>query len=73
MIWTAGIGYTRFDQNAFDGTLKVNKVNPKFGIQWNITKDLLLRGAVFRFVKPPLVNNQTLKSTAVAGLNQLYR
>jgi opacity protein-like surface antigen len=72
VIWTAGIGYTRFDQNAFDGALKVNKVNPKFGLQWNITKDLLLRGAMFRYVKPPLVNNQTLEPTEVAWFNQLY-
>ena len=52
--------------------MKVQKVNPKFGVQWNITDDLVLRGAVFRTVKPALVNNQTLEPTQVAGFNQLF-
>ena len=41
-------------------------------MQWNITDDLVLRGAVFRFVKPALANNQTLEPTQVAGFNQLF-
>jgi hypothetical protein len=41
-------------------------------VQWNITDDLVLRGAVFRFVKPALANNQTLEPTQVAGFNQLF-
>ena len=68
VIWTAGISYDDFKHNA----LKVEKVNPKLGIQWNITKDLILRGAVFQFVKPALINNQTLEPTEVAGFNQLF-
>jgi tetratricopeptide (TPR) repeat protein len=68
VAWTAGVSYDNFEHNA----LKVEKVNPKFGVQWNITKDLVLRGAAFRFVKPALANNQTLEPTQVAGFNQLF-
>jgi hypothetical protein len=68
VTWTAGVSYDHFEQNA----LKVEKVNPKFGVQWNVTDDLVLRGAVFRTVKPALINNQTLEPTEVAGFNQLY-
>jgi tetratricopeptide (TPR) repeat protein len=68
VTWTTGLSYDYFKHNA----LKVDKVNPKFGAQWNITEDLVLRGAVFRFVKPALIDNQTLEPTEVAGFNQLY-
>jgi tetratricopeptide (TPR) repeat protein/opacity protein-like surface antigen len=68
VTWTAGVSYDLFEHNA----LKVEKVNPKFGVQWHITKDFLLRGAALRFVKPALINNQTLEPTEVAGFNQLF-
>jgi hypothetical protein len=68
VTWTAGVSYDHFKHNV----LKVDKINPKLGVQWNITDDLVLRGAVFRVVKPALVNNQTLEPTEVAGFNQLF-
>lgn len=68
IVWTAGVSYDHFKHNA----LEVDKINPKFGAQWNVTDDLVLRGAVFRYVKPALVNNQTLEPTEVAGFNQLF-
>jgi tetratricopeptide (TPR) repeat protein/opacity protein-like surface antigen len=68
VTWTLGVSYDHFDQD----DLKVHKVNPKFGVQWNVTDDLVLRGAVFRVVKPALVNNQTLEPTQMAGFNQLF-
>ena len=68
VTWTAGVSYDHFKHNA----LKDDKVNPKFGVQWNITDNLVLRGAVFRIVKRALINNQTLEPTEVAGFNQLY-
>jgi hypothetical protein len=52
--------------------LKVEKANPKFGVRWNVTDDLVLRGAVLRFIKPALINNQTLEPTEIAGFNQLF-
>jgi hypothetical protein len=68
VTWTAGVSYARFEHNV----LNVDKVNPKFGVQWNVTDDLVLRGAVFRIVKPALVNNQTLEPTEIAGFSQLF-
>jgi tetratricopeptide (TPR) repeat protein len=68
VTWTAGISYGRFEHNA----LKVNKPNPKFGVQWHVTDDLVLRGAAFRIVKRALVNNQTLEPTQIAGFDQLF-
>jgi outer membrane receptor protein involved in Fe transport len=47
-------------------------MNPKLGVQWNITDDLHLRAAVFRTVKPALVNNRTLEPTQIAGFNQFF-
>ena len=44
VTWTLGVSYDHYDEN----DLKVEKVNPKFGVQWNVTNDLVLRGAVFR-------------------------
>jgi tetratricopeptide (TPR) repeat protein len=68
VIWTVGVGYDRFEHNAAE----VDKINPKLGIEWNATDNLLLRGTVFRVVKPALINNQTLEPTEVAGFNQLF-
>jgi tetratricopeptide (TPR) repeat protein len=68
VTWTVGVSYDDYQQD----DLEVQKVNPKFGVQWNITDDLVLRGAVFRTVKPALVSNQTLEPTQVAGFNQLF-
>jgi TonB dependent receptor len=68
VTWTVGLSYDYFKQNA----LKVNKLNPKFGLQWDVTKDLVVRGAVFRLVKPALINNRTIEPTEVAGFNQVF-
>ena len=68
VTWTLGVSYDDYEQD----DLKVQKVNPKFGVQWQVTDDLVLRGAVFRTVKPALVSNQTLEPTQVAGFNQLF-
>jgi len=51
---------------------EVNKFNPKFGMQWDVTNNLRLRLAWFETVKSALVANQTLEPTQVAGFNQLF-
>jgi tetratricopeptide (TPR) repeat protein len=68
VTWTVGLSYDDYDEEA----LQVDKVNPKLGVQWNVTDDLLLRGAVFRTVKPQLISNRTLEPTQVAGFNQFF-
>ena len=68
VTWTLGLSYDDFES----GDIEIHAVNPKFGAQWNITDDLLLRGAVMRMVKPAVINNRTLEPTQVAGFNQLF-
>jgi tetratricopeptide (TPR) repeat protein len=68
VTWTLGVSYDHYENQG----LKVEKVNPKFGVEWNVTDDLVLRGAAFRTVKPALVNNRTLEPTQIAGFNQLF-
>ena len=69
VTWTVGLAYDDLEEGK---DTNIEKVSPKFGVQWNITDDPLLRGAVFRNVKPVLANNRSLEPTQVAGFNQLY-
>jgi tetratricopeptide (TPR) repeat protein len=56
-----------------EGTnLDIDKFNPKFGLQWDITRRLRLRLAWFETVKSALIANPTLEPTQVAGFNQLF-
>jgi tetratricopeptide (TPR) repeat protein len=48
------------------------QVNPKFGLLWNPLPDTLVRLGAFREMKRPLVANQTLEPTQVAGFNQFF-
>jgi len=68
MTWTIGFSFDSFEQEAID----VENVNPKFGVEWNITGDLRLRGAVFETVKRALVVEQTIEPTQIAGFNQFF-
>ena len=57
----------------FDGQLvDKNIVNPKLGLQYDLTPDTTLRAAVFRVLKRTLLENQTLEPTQVAGFNQFF-
>jgi Tfp pilus assembly protein PilF len=68
VTWTLGISYDDYEQRDFEET----SVNPKLGVQLNVTDSLTLRGAAFKVMKPALVNNRTLEPTQVAGFNQLF-
>jgi Cytochrome c biogenesis factor len=48
------------------------RFNPKVGVQWEIVPHVTARAAVFRTVKPQLVNSRTIQPTQVAGFNQFY-
>ena len=50
----------------------INAINPKFGLQWNVTDDLRLRAAWFETVKNDLPSQQTIEPTQVAGFNQFF-
>jgi tetratricopeptide (TPR) repeat protein len=68
VTWTVGASFDEYQEEA----INVSKINPKLGVQWDLTEDLRLRGAVFRTVKPALVANRTIEPTQVAGFNQLF-
>jgi tetratricopeptide (TPR) repeat protein len=68
VIWTVGFSYDDFQHDPID----IQKFNPKLGVRWDITDDLSVRGAVFRWIKPPLTANRSLEPTQVAGFNQVF-
>jgi tetratricopeptide (TPR) repeat protein len=68
VTWTLGFSYADYQAEPFNKT----PFSPKFGVQWQVNKDLRLRAAVFRTLKPSLVNNRTIEPTQVAGFNQLF-
>ncbi len=68
VVWTVGLSYDDYDEDA----LEVEEVNPKFGVQWDITRNLRFRSALFQTVKPALVSNRTIEPTQIAGFNQLF-
>ena len=65
---TFGFTYDSYKEAAFN----LNKINPKLGLQWDITEGLRLRAAWFETVKSALIANQTIEPTQVAGFNQLF-
>lgn len=68
MVWTVGLGYENYDEAGID----FDQINPKLGLQWDLTNTLKLRSAYFKTVKPALANNRTLEPTQVAGFNQFF-
>ena len=71
LIWTIGISSDALDtSNTRGGSL--NQLNPKLGFLWNMTPDTTLRFATFRTLKRPLLTDQTIEPTQVAGFNQFF-
>ncbi len=65
---TMGLSYDVYEK----GPLDVDRLNPKFGLQWDIDESIRLRSAYFRTVKRSLIADQTLEPTHVAGFNQFF-
>ncbi len=74
VTWTLGLSVDSYEDEARDvqETFDKFQVNPKFGVQWNVTDNFRLRGAVFNAVKPIIVANRTLEPTQIAGFNQMF-
>ena len=66
--WTFGVNQESFHANG----LRLKSTNPKLGLQWNITKNILFRLAYLETIKRPLAFDDTLEPTSVAGFNQLF-
>ncbi|MBK8909628.1 MAG: TonB-dependent receptor [Rhodospirillales bacterium] len=73
VVVTLGLSWASFRQER-DGEeeIDVDGLDPKLGVQWNVTDRLRLRAAYLETVKRPLVIEQTLEPTQVAGFNQFY-
>ena len=66
-----GLSYVKFDDEV---SLKedFSQWNPKLGINIQAQDNLRIRLAAFRNLKGPLIIDQTLEPTQIAGLNQLH-
>ncbi len=69
VTWTFGASYDNYKEK---GGTNFDEFSPKFGVEWNVTDRLRLRGAWFKVVKPALVNNRTIEPTQIAGFNQFF-
>lgn len=69
IIATVGGSYVSLQEGV---DFRLDKFNPKLGLQWDITSGLRLRLAWLETVKSALIANQTLEPTQVAGFNQLF-
>jgi len=67
---TLGLGYDSFT-STIDGNNN-HKLNPKFGLQWNIIDSFRIRVAWFETTKSHLITQQSLEPTQVAGFNQFF-
>jgi len=66
---TLGLSYDIFKNTEHK---HIDKINPKFGLQWDMTSFLRLRAAWFEATKSHLVSQQTIEPTQIAGFNQFY-
>lgn len=71
LIATFALSYDSRSRIGIDQRSKVN-INPKFGLQWDLTDKFRLRAAWINTTKSPLVAQQTLEPTQVAGFNQFF-
>ena len=68
VVWTLGLSADDYNEESKEA----EKINPKLGVQWNVTDDIRLRAAAFQVVKGPLSTNRTLEPTQIAGFNQFF-
>lgn len=67
---TLGLSYDYF--NSVITNKRKGKLNPKFGLQWNLVDNLRIRAAWFETTKSHLIAQQALEPTQVAGFNQFF-
>ncbi len=67
--WILGVGVNALNHGELGN---FERVNPKFGLIWDITPYTSFRLAAFRTLKRPFVIDQTIEPTQIAGFNQLF-
>jgi tetratricopeptide (TPR) repeat protein len=68
VTWTLGLSYDSFDS----ADINLSKVNPKLGLQWDITDWARLRLAYFKTIKRAIPVDQTIEPTQISGFNQFF-
>ncbi len=68
VTWTAGLSYDEFRQQP----VARKRLDPKFGVRWDIADGLRLRAAYIETVRRALLTGETLEPTQVAGFNQFF-
>ena len=69
----AGLSLDYLDENPNTGSGKQwSSINPKLGFTWRPNESWTLRLVALRALARPLLADQTLEPTQVAGFNQLY-
>jgi len=68
---TAGLSRDKFKSNK-DIDRDESTVLPKFGVEASLGNDMTMRMAYFKTTRRPIVNDQTLEPTTIAGFNQFY-
>ncbi|HNP52666.1 MAG TPA: tetratricopeptide repeat protein [Nitrosomonas nitrosa] len=56
----------------FNAHINIERANPKLGLQYDITKEIRFRAAVFEAVKMDAIGQQSLQPTQVSGFNQFF-
>jgi outer membrane receptor protein involved in Fe transport len=69
LVWTFGLSYDALDERDTD---VIGAVNPKLGLQWDLTQSIRLRAAFVETAKQALLGNQSVEPTEVAGFNQFF-
>jgi len=69
LTWTIGASFDSFDDDQIG---EFDRVNPKFGIIWDMTPETTFRLAGFKVFKRTLIADQTVEPTQVAGFNQFF-
>jgi tetratricopeptide (TPR) repeat protein len=69
LFWTLGLSFDAYDEKDRESN---HTVNPKLGLQWNITDSLYLRMAYMEILRRTPIVEQGLEPTAVAGFNQFF-
>jgi tetratricopeptide (TPR) repeat protein len=68
--WTLGINYDSLDHS--DSDEDRDRTHPKFGVIWDVTQSVTFRLAALRATRRPIVSDQTIEPTQVAGFQQFF-
>ncbi|MGH8525521.1 MAG: TonB-dependent receptor domain-containing protein, partial [Gammaproteobacteria bacterium] len=80
LLWTFGLSYDSYEEHdvILNSTgekwdVKISDaVNPKFGLQWNVTDNLHLRTIYMETLRRVVIVEQGLEPTQIAGFNQFF-